>query len=119
MSHRGGKPGFVRVDDPETLTAPDFSGNFYFNTLGNLTVDPRAGLLFPDFESGDLLLVAASTQIIWDGPEVKAFLGAQRLVRFHVTQAIRLPGAFPLVASAPQYARELARTGTWEPSSLS
>ncbi len=28
VSHRGGKPGFVRVDDERTLTIPDFSGNF-------------------------------------------------------------------------------------------
>ena len=33
ISHRGGKPGFVRVDG-NTLTIPDFAGNRYFNTLG-------------------------------------------------------------------------------------
>ena len=45
VSHRGGKPGFVRVDADGTLTMPDFLGNYFFNTLGNVTVNPRAGLL--------------------------------------------------------------------------
>ncbi|WP_239502378.1 pyridoxamine 5'-phosphate oxidase family protein, partial [Stenotrophomonas maltophilia] len=45
ISHRGGRPGFVHVDG-ERLTIPDFSGNRYFNTLGNLLVEPRAALLF-------------------------------------------------------------------------
>jgi hypothetical protein len=43
VAHRGGKPGFVRVGDDDTLTIPDFVGNFLFNTLGNLLLNPRAG----------------------------------------------------------------------------
>ena len=58
VSHRGGRPGFVTVDEDGALLWPDFSGNNFFNTLGNLAVDPRAGLLFADFESGDLLQLA-------------------------------------------------------------
>ena len=54
ISHRGGRPGFVRVDG-DVLTIPDFRGNRYFNTLGNLAAEPRASLLFVDFETGDLL----------------------------------------------------------------
>ena len=34
-SHRGGRPGFIRIDG-NVLTIPDFAGNQYFNTLGNL-----------------------------------------------------------------------------------
>ncbi len=78
VSHRGGKPGFVRVDGGGTLTVPDFIGNFFFNTLGNIAVNPRAGLLFIDFDSGDLLYLAVTAEIIWDGPELQAFEGAQR-----------------------------------------
>jgi predicted pyridoxine 5'-phosphate oxidase superfamily flavin-nucleotide-binding protein len=53
VSHRGGRPGFVRIDGDDTLTVPDFNGNRFFNTLGNLAVHPRAGLLFIDFDNGD------------------------------------------------------------------
>ena len=45
VSHRGGKPGFVRVERgaaADTLTVPDFSGNGLFNTLGNLSLNPHA-----------------------------------------------------------------------------
>ena len=55
VSHRGGRPGFVRVDADGGLTVPDFNGNLFFNTLGNFAVNPRAGLLFIDHETGDML----------------------------------------------------------------
>ena len=57
-SHRGGLPGFVRVDDPQTLSFPDYAGNMMFQTLGNLAVDARAGLLFLDFVRGTTLQLA-------------------------------------------------------------
>ena len=82
VSHRGGKPGFVRIDDDKTLTFPDFSGNYHFNTLGNILLNPRAGLLFIDFEKGDLLYLTCTAEIIWDSDERRAFTGAERLVRF-------------------------------------
>ena len=57
VSHRGGRPGFVQLSGEGTLTVPDFMGNAFFNTLGNIAVHPRAGLLFIDFETGDLLQI--------------------------------------------------------------
>lgn len=114
ISHRGGRPGFVRIDDDRTLTAPDFVGNFIFNTLGNWQIDDRAGLLFIDFDSGDVLYVAARAEVIWDGPEVKAFVGAQRLVRYHVCEVIRVEASLPARFSAPDYSPLLARTGHWD-----
>lgn len=55
VSHRGGAPGFVRVLDPTTLRIPDYQGNSLFNTLGNLAVTRRAGVLVPDFDRGRAL----------------------------------------------------------------
>jgi len=95
-SHRGGAPGFVGIDDSFTLTVPDFTGNFAFNTLGNLLLEPRCGLLFLDFATGTTVEIAAMADIIWDGPEVTAIEGAQRLVRFYVTRVRRIDGAVPL-----------------------
>jgi len=83
ISHRGGRQGFVRVEG-DLLSVPDFKGNRYFNTLGNLVANPKAALLFVDFERGDLLHLRGTTEIVWDGPEVAAFAGAERLWRFHV-----------------------------------
>jgi predicted pyridoxine 5'-phosphate oxidase superfamily flavin-nucleotide-binding protein len=67
VSHRGGRPGFVAVRS-NTLVVPDFRGNRFFNTLGNLLGDPRAGLLFVDFASGDLLQFQGTATIEWDEP---------------------------------------------------
>lgn len=120
VSHRGGKPGFVRVtqegaqDGARTvLTVPDFIGNFLFNTLGNLLANPRAGLLFVDFAAGDLLWLQAQAEIVLQGPEVDAFAGAQRLLRLTVTHGHRVERAMPLQWSAAQPAAQLAATGAW------
>ena len=64
MSHRGGPPGFARIDGDQ-LVIPDFNGNRYFNTFGNLLVDPRAALLFIDFASGDVLELTGTCTIAW------------------------------------------------------
>lgn len=100
VSHRGGEPGFVSVGSGDVLTLPDYAGNFFFNTLGNLLLEPRAGLLFIDFDSGDLLHVSARAEIVWDGDEVAAYPGAQRLLRLTVTGALRVPRGLPLEWSA-------------------
>jgi uncharacterized protein len=56
-SHRGGQPGFVQVIDDGRIRFPDYSGNNMFNTLGNLALNPRLGLLFIDYQSGNTLQV--------------------------------------------------------------
>lgn len=91
VSHRGGPPGFVSVDDAGTLSWPDYSGNFLFNTLGNLVVDARAGLLFVDFATGARLQLTGRAEIVWSGPEVDARPGAERLLRFHIAEVVARP----------------------------
>jgi predicted pyridoxine 5'-phosphate oxidase superfamily flavin-nucleotide-binding protein len=94
ISHRGGKPGFVGLEG-DTLIIPDYCGNRYFNTLGNLTQDPRAALLFPDFTTGDVLLMQGRAEICWDVPVDRRPAGAERLWRLTVTRAWRRRGALP------------------------
>jgi uncharacterized protein len=113
VSHRGGLPGFVRVGEDGVLTVPDFTGNRFFNTLGNLSVHPRAGLLFIDFDNGELLHLAATAEIVWDGPEVAAFEGAERLLRLRVEQVLRRAGALPLRWGDAELSPHLARIGHW------
>jgi ferredoxin-NADP reductase len=95
-SHRGGDPGFVRVEGPRRLVFPDYAGNKHFNTLGNLLLDPRAGLLFVDFERGSLVQMTGHASIDWDSPEIAGFPGARRLVRFELDEAVVLEDALPL-----------------------
>lgn len=97
VSHRGGPPGFVRVNSDNTLSVPDFIGNSFFNTLGNIALNPRAGLLFIDFESGDLLYLAVDASIIWDeSAEIETRESTKRLLRFYVREMRRAKASLPL-----------------------
>jgi hypothetical protein len=110
MSHRGGRPGFVDLRD-DTLVIPDFRGNRYFNTLGNLLGDPRAGLLFIDFASGDLLQLQGLVTIDWNAdPHLE---GAQRTWRLRLESAVRRRYAFPFAWTFGNYAPTTLATGTW------
>ena len=64
-SHRGGTPGFVRVDG-DRLWWPDYPGNNLFNSFGNLAVDPEASLLFLDFDTGRTLQLSGTAEVDWD-----------------------------------------------------
>jgi hypothetical protein len=112
ISHRGGKPGFVRIDG-DVLTIPDFRGNRYFNTLGNLSAEPRASLLFVDFESGDLLQLQGMVQVDWTSAAAAQFAGAERLWSFHVTRGWRRKAALPLRWAFVDYSRTTVQTGVW------
>jgi predicted pyridoxine 5'-phosphate oxidase superfamily flavin-nucleotide-binding protein len=112
ISHRGGRPGFLHLEG-DTLTVPDFRGNRYFNTLGNLLGEPRTGLLFVDFGRGDLLQLQGTTEIDWSDEAARHIEGAQRSWRFRVTRAWRRTAAIPLRWSFLDYAPTTVRTGTW------
>ncbi|MNK98762.1 Flavohemoprotein [compost metagenome] len=113
VSHRGGQAGFVQVEG-NRLTIPDFAGNLHFNTLGNLLLNPRAGLLFIDFNTGDLLQLSGRTEIILDGPQVEAFQGAERLWTIDVEQVVRRPAALALRWRFDGVSPTSLLTGTWE-----
>ncbi|KAA0677933.1 pyridoxamine 5'-phosphate oxidase family protein [Roseomonas genomospecies 6] len=96
VSHRGGKAGFVRVAEDGTLTIPDFSGNLFFATLGNILLNGKAGLLFVDFERGDTLQMTGDAAVLLDSPEIAAFQGAERLWTFRARRIVRRRGALAL-----------------------
>lgn len=112
VSHRGGRAGFVKVEG-NRLFIPDYAGNQFFATLGNLTVNSRAGLLFVDFTSGDMLQLSGRTELILDGPIVRAFEGAERLFTFDVEHVVLRPAAVSLRWTFHGYAPTSLMTGTW------
>ncbi len=65
-SHRGGNPGFVEITENGLIKIPDYPGNSLFNTLGNIQQNPRAGLLFIDFEKRQTLQLTGSTSLLFD-----------------------------------------------------
>jgi uncharacterized protein len=105
ISHKGGSPGFVRVVDSRHLAYPDFNGNSMFNTLGNLAINPHAGLLFIDFESGRTLQLRGTASIDWDPDRAHAFAGAERVVDFAIETVIDNGVGFPLIAKLRQFSR--------------
>jgi predicted pyridoxine 5'-phosphate oxidase superfamily flavin-nucleotide-binding protein len=111
MSHRGGKPGFVGVQG-DALAIPDFRGNRFYNTLGNLLGDPRAGLIFIDFASGDILQLQGTVTIDWH-PEGNGPAGAERVWRVKIERAWRRRAAFPFTWTFGTYAPTTLATGTW------
>ena len=87
-SHRGGAPGFARPLDGRTIAFGDYAGNNMFNTLGNLAAQPRAGLLFLDFESGGTLQLTGRASLDWNPETVAAYRGAQGVVVVFEIEAI-------------------------------
>ncbi|AKU24616.1 pyridoxamine 5'-phosphate oxidase [Massilia sp. NR 4-1] len=97
VSHRGGAPGFVHLAEDGTLSVPDYTGNRFFSTLGNMLLNGRAGLVFPDFASGGLLQMSGEVEIELD-PQIAsaAFAGAERLWRFRPRRIVWRAQALPL-----------------------
>ena len=111
VSHRGGLPGFVQVVSRNELCFPDFSGNLLFNTLGNLEVDPRAGLLFIDFRSGRMLHIIGRTRIHWDVPETTRSAGIERLIFLDIQCVVNRDHAFPHLFDFISYSPHLGAEG--------
>ncbi len=85
-----------------------------FNTLGNLQSNPHAGIVCADFATGDVLTITGSAKTIWQGPELAAFTGADRLLQFEVEiQASYLVTALPLLFQGFAASPDLTETGTW------
>lgn len=98
-NHRGGPAGFVRVvsNDPSgaVLCYPEYSGNRLYQTLGNLRVNPVVGLCVPDFETGDMLYLTGTTEILI-GDDASAILPRSNLaVKILITAARYVATALP------------------------
>jgi predicted pyridoxine 5'-phosphate oxidase superfamily flavin-nucleotide-binding protein len=102
VSHRGGPAGFVRIDDAGTLTIPDYAGNRFFNTLGNIAVQPRVGLVFVELETGSLLQLSGEAELLLEGDPRLATLALgehepapERAWRVHPRIGVHRAGALP------------------------
>jgi predicted pyridoxine 5'-phosphate oxidase superfamily flavin-nucleotide-binding protein len=101
VSHRGGPPGFAAFVDDDTFIIPDFRGNDLYNTLGNLRLQPAAGLLFIDVDRGDVLQIEARTETVVGVHPLSHPAASGRIVRFHVQRSRLFPGASGLLFHAP------------------
>ncbi|MGW4059804.1 pyridoxamine 5'-phosphate oxidase family protein [Amycolatopsis sp. NPDC004747] len=104
VSHKGGNPGFVDVVSPAELRWPDYVGNAMMMTAGNLGVNPRAGLLFPDWETGATLQLTGTAEVRRAAHPTGGPATGQETV-FRIAEAIRTEHSFPSGWSAPKYSR--------------
>ena len=95
-AHRGGPPGFVVVQQSQlqeqTILWTEYPGNNHFNSFGNLIMDSRIGLCFPNFANGGLLQVSG-TAIIEMGELQKG--GRRVVVTVRAVNELP-PGALPI-----------------------
>lgn len=95
INHRGGMPGFVTVLGDTTLQFPDYKGNNFYNTFGNIVTDPRIGLQFIDFETGALLNIKGTAVVVEDLNDGALPLMGRGL-RVTIQSVRRTVGALPI-----------------------
>lgn len=96
MSHRGGNPGFVTVIDDARLSWPEYAGNGMYMSLGNLLLEPRGALVFPDWSAGRTLHLRGRAVVDWDARRAGRVPGAQCVVDFEVEEVVDIPDGMPL-----------------------
>lgn len=95
VSHRGGAKGFVQLLDERTLQIPDYVGNNFFNTLGNIVNYAKVGLLFIDFTTGELLSLTGKASLLeTNAPQSTGDLALPSW-RFTLTYGFWLTNALP------------------------
>ncbi len=113
ISHRGGKPGFLHLNADGSLSFPDFPGNRFFNTLGNIEQDPRVSLFIPDFETGQALVLQGRGRIDWNPRRASLVEGAERIVDVVPEQVWHVENALPSQGRLIERSPSLAQTGNW------
>ena len=95
VSHRGGQPGCIGFDDHHRPIIHDYPGNSFFNTIGNLTVDSRAGLLFLDFSRGDAITLTMTAEVIWKTEDPTVCGDYDRVIRLSLNDGNIIRNALP------------------------
>ncbi|PVH69012.1 putative oxidoreductase [Cadophora sp. DSE1049] len=90
-NHRGGPAGFVRVisndESGAVIVYPEYSGNRMYETLGNLKMNPLAGITVPDFDTGDVLYLTGKTDILIGKEATSVLLRSNLAVKLTITSA--------------------------------
>jgi ferredoxin-NADP reductase/predicted pyridoxine 5'-phosphate oxidase superfamily flavin-nucleotide-binding protein len=84
VNHRGGPPGFVRIISATEIAYPEYSGNRLYQSLGNLQLNPKIGITFPHYETGDVLYITGTTEILVGADANKLLRGSNLAVKIHI-----------------------------------
>uniref|UniRef100_A0A7S4P8V7 Oxidoreductase FAD/NAD(P)-binding domain-containing protein n=1 Tax=Paramoeba aestuarina TaxID=180227 RepID=A0A7S4P8V7_9EUKA len=105
LNHRGGNPGFVRVDKREKDTfvmLPDFSGNRFYQSLGNVQSDGVAGIVFPDFSTGDMLHITGEATNIFNEEANSLMPRTTLITQIRITSYTLLYNSLSLSMNSPE-----------------
>lgn len=88
VSYKGGRPGFVRVDeDGSGLRFPSYDGNGMYRSLGNIAANPKVGLLFIEFDRPKRIRIKGTATLEDDAASLEAWPGAELVVRVEVERS--------------------------------
>jgi predicted pyridoxine 5'-phosphate oxidase superfamily flavin-nucleotide-binding protein len=80
-SFKGGEPGFVKVTGPATAEWPDYDGNSMYRSLGNISRNPKVGLLFVPIDGqSPRLRINGRAAISHEPTRLSAYPGAKAIV---------------------------------------
>ncbi|KAJ4349563.1 uncharacterized protein N0V89_008179 [Didymosphaeria variabile] len=111
-NHRGGPAGFVRVLSDTEIVYPEYSGNRLYQSLGNLLVNPKIGITFPDYKTGDIVYITGTTDVL-AGDDATAILpGSNLAVKIKIGEARVVKQGLPLrgMRKTPSPYNPLVRT---------
>jgi len=109
-SPRGDPAGFVRVVDERTLHLPDRRGNNRLDSLRNIVVDPRVGLLFVIPGLGTTLRVNGTAVLRTDPTLLASFAIGDKLPRTVLEIAVE--------AVYTQCPKAFLRGKVWDPATF-
>ncbi|GKZ97367.1 hypothetical protein AnigIFM59636_000750 [Aspergillus niger] len=95
MNSRGGFPGFLRVrpSDRRSIVLPDYSGNRFMSSLGNIESSGLAGFTIISFTTGDILYLTGTARNL-------VGLAALEMMFRHATVTVLETTGFTLVRNA-------------------
>jgi len=95
VNHRGGSPGFVRTLSPTELVYPEYSGNRLYQSLGNLQLNPKIGISFPNYQTGDVLYTTGTASILVGAEATKLLPGSNLAVKIKLTSTRHVQNGLP------------------------
>jgi hypothetical protein len=84
VSYKGGNKGFIKINNRNKITFPNYDGNGMFLTLGNITETKKIGILFISFEKPFRLRLEGTARVIVLKKKNKKYIGANSIIEVNI-----------------------------------